>query len=96
MIDSVKSSSENNDGFKYIETELNRRMEYDVDYYREIRVAVTDNRLYYWHVDNSPDRWLNVLADQKFYIAKEDKLRLIDETIKHLHVRGVEKPPSTI
>ena len=71
-----------------IETELNRRMGYDVDHYREIRVAVTDNRLYYWHVDNSPDRWLNVLADQKFYIAKEDKLRLIDETIKHLHVRG--------
>ena len=71
-----------------IEADLNRRLGLDKIEDQELRVAVTDNRLYYWHVDNSPDRWLNVLADQKFYMSKENKLQLIDETVRHLHVRG--------
>ena len=71
-----------------IESDLNKRLGLVKVEYQELRVAVTDNRLYYWHVDTSPDKWLNVLADQKFYMSKEDKLRVIDETVRHLHVRG--------
>ena len=71
-----------------IQTELNTRLGLDTKSDHEVRVGVTDNRLYYWHINTSPDEWLNVLADQKFYMSKEDKLQLIDEMRQHLHIRG--------
>jgi hypothetical protein len=72
-----------------IERELNARLGLDADPEYELRVAVTDDRLYYWHVSTSPDRWLNVLAGETFYFhSKEDKYELLDDLQAHLHVRG--------
>jgi len=72
-----------------IERELNVRLGLDSDPEYELRIAVTDDRLYYWHVSTSPDRWLNVLAGEAFYFqGKEDKYELLDDLQKHLHVRG--------
>jgi hypothetical protein len=71
-----------------VETALNRRLGLDSDPEHEIRLAVTDGRLYYWYVDTGPDHWLNVLEDQKIYISKEDKMRLLDEATMCLHVRN--------
>ncbi|MFQ5831270.1 MAG: hypothetical protein ACE5H4_01020, partial [Candidatus Thorarchaeota archaeon] len=72
-----------------IEKELNVRLGLDMDPESELRIAVTDDRLYYWHVSTSPDRWLNVLAGEMFYLrSKEDKYELLDDLQQHLHVRG--------
>ncbi|MFW9806326.1 MAG: hypothetical protein ACFFFK_06310, partial [Candidatus Thorarchaeota archaeon] len=71
-----------------IQSELNTRLELDNNPNHEVRIAVTDSRLYYWHVSTSPDDWANVLADQKLYMSKEGKLQLIDDMTQHLHVRG--------
>jgi len=71
-----------------IQAELNTRLGLDEIPHQEVRVAVTDSRLYYWHINTSPDEWVNVLEDQKFYMNKEDKARLIDGIRDHLHIRG--------
>jgi len=71
-----------------IQADLNRRLGLDCISDQEIRIAVSDSRLYYWHIDTSADRWVNVLADQRFYMSKEDKNQLIDEMKEHLHIRG--------
>jgi hypothetical protein len=70
-----------------IQTELNSRLGLDTRSDHEVRIGVTDNRLYYWHISTSHDMWVNVLADQKFYMLKEDKIQLIDEMRQHLHIR---------
>lgn len=71
-----------------IQSELNTRLGLDIIPNHEVRIGVTDSRLYYWHVNTSPDEWVNVLEDQKFYMSKEDKAHLIDEMRTHLHIRG--------
>jgi len=71
-----------------IQSELNVRFGLDGSSDHEVRIGVTDSRLYYWHINTSPDLWVNVLADQKFYMSKEDKMQLIDELRAHLHIRG--------
>jgi hypothetical protein len=71
-----------------IQSELNTRLELDSNPDHEVRIAVTDSRLYYWHVSTSPDDWANVLADQKLYMSKEGKLQLVEDMTQHLHVRG--------
>jgi len=56
---------------------------------KEVRVAVCDDRLYYWTIDLSRERWENVLYNERLYLrTKEDKTGLIDDMRKHLHVRG--------
>ncbi len=72
-----------------IERTLNERLGLAEDPGREVRVAVTDDRMYYWHKDTGPDKWLNVLEAEKIYLrSKEDKFELIDEAQRHLHIRG--------
>jgi hypothetical protein len=71
-----------------IQTELNSRLGLDEMSDHELRIAVTDSRLYYWHVNTSPDEWVNVLADQKLYMSEEGKKELIEDMAKHFHVRG--------
>ncbi len=70
-----------------IQSELNTRLGLDDIPHHEVRIGVTDSRLYYWHINTSPDEWVNVLADQKFYMSKEDKAKLIDGMRVHLHIR---------
>ncbi|MGY5880648.1 MAG: hypothetical protein RTV31_10375 [Candidatus Thorarchaeota archaeon] len=71
-----------------IQAELNKRLGFNEVPDHEVRIAVTDSRLYYWHINTSPDEWVNVLEDQKFYMSKEDKAQLIDGMRNHLHIRG--------
>lgn len=71
-----------------IQEELNKQLGLDGIPDHEVRIAVTDSRLYYWHINTSPDEWVNVLEDQKFYMSKEDKAKLIDDMRTHLHIRG--------
>ncbi len=56
---------------------------------KQVRIAVADDRLYYWTMYNGPDDWLNVLRKESFYFeSRQAKLDLIDQTSRHLHVRG--------
>ncbi len=72
-----------------IERTLNERLGLAEDPGREVRVAVTDDKMYYWYKDTGPDKWLNVLEAEKIYLcSKEDKMELIDEAQRHLHIRG--------
>lgn len=72
-----------------IERTLNERLGLAEDPSREVRVAVTDDKMYYWYKDTGPDKWLNVLEAEKIYLrSKEDKMELIDEAQRHLHIRG--------
>ncbi len=72
-----------------IESSLNERLGLVEDPSREVRIAVTDDRMYYWHKDSGPNKWLNVLEAEKLYFRnKEDKIELIDEVQRHMHVRG--------
>ena len=72
-----------------IESSLNERLGLAEDPSHEVRIAVTDDRMYYWHKDSGPNKWLNVLEAEKLYFRnKEDKIELIDEVQRHLHVRG--------
>jgi hypothetical protein len=72
-----------------IERTLNERLGLAEDPGREVRVAVTDDKMYYWYKDTGPDKWLNVLEAEKIYLrSKEDKMELIDEAQHHLHIRG--------
>ena len=72
-----------------IERTLNERLGLAEDPGREVRVAVTDDKMYYWYKDTGPDKWLNVLEGEKIYLrSKEDKMDLIDEAQRHLHIRG--------
>jgi hypothetical protein len=66
---------------------MNTRLGLDEIPNHELRIGVTDSRLYYWHINTDPDEWVHVLAEQKFYMSKEDKIQLIDEMRKHLHIR---------
>jgi len=72
-----------------VEKTLNERLGLEKDSNREVRIAVADNRLYYWTVDLSLDNWSNSLAAQKMYFrSKEDKFEFIEEMRKQLHIRG--------
>ncbi len=72
-----------------IERILNERLGLAEDTDREVRVAVKDDKIYYWYKDTGPDKWLNVLEAEKIYLrSKEDKIELIDETQRHLHLKG--------
>ena len=72
-----------------IERTLNERIGLAEDPSREVRIAVTDDRMYYWYKDSGPNKWLNVLEAEKIYFrSKEDKIELIDEAQRRLHIRG--------
>jgi hypothetical protein len=64
-----------------VERTLNERLGLAEDPDCEVRVAVKDDKIYYWYKDTGPDKWLNVLEAEKIYLrSKEDKMELIDET----------------
>ena len=72
-----------------IEKTLNERLGLAEDPSCEVRVAVKDDKIYYWYKDTGPDKWLNVLEAEKIYLrSKEDKMELIDEAQRHLHIQG--------
>lgn len=74
-----------------IEEELNKRLGLETNPQREVRVAVTDSRIYYWNKDGSADNWLNVLDKEKIYFKRtEDKFSLMEEMEKRLHIRGAK------
>jgi hypothetical protein len=72
-----------------IERTFNEQLGLAEDPDREVRVAVKDDKIYYWYKDTGPDKWLNVLEAEKIYLrSKEDKIELIDEAQRHLHLKG--------
>jgi hypothetical protein len=72
-----------------VERGLNERLGYAEDSEREVRVAVVDDRLYYWDKYAGKNSWLTVLAGEQLHLQnKEEIAELVDQLQKHLHIRG--------
>lgn len=49
------------------------------------RIGVTNNHVYLWKRDTSPDNWLNLYHHEHFYFSEQqDKDKLIDTAHKHI------------
>jgi hypothetical protein len=57
-----------------IERTFNEQLGLAEDPDREVRVAVKDDKIYYWYKDTGPDKWLNVLEAEKIYLRNLEKI----------------------